>query len=132
MSADAETDPRGIPAIGGNPAAGSPGGAGAPAGAGHGAGPAAPDAAGRLLGLLAGLPLLMADRFTPVLMLVVSVPLAAVLCYLGLRWIPGRWQSALPVPGPQHGRTPWWAVAAVVAVAAAFGAHQLIYHSEQI
>jgi len=67
-----------------------------------------------------------------VLMLVVSVPLAAVLCYFGLRWIPGRWQSALPVPGPQHGRTPWWAVAAVVAVAAAFGAHQLIYHSEQI
>ena len=145
MSADAETDPRGIPAIGGNPAAGSPGGAGAPAGAGHGAGPAAPDAAGRLLGrlsvlpvllamawLVAGLPLLMADRFTPVLMLVVWVPLAAVLCYFGLRWIPGRWQSALPVPGPQHGRTPWWAVAAVVAVAAAFGAHQLIYHSEQI
>src|SRR5690348_92955 len=145
MSADAETDPRGIPAIAGDPAAGSPGGAGAPGGAGQGAGPAAPDAAGRLLGrlsvlpvllamawLLAGLPLLMADRFTPVLMLVVWVPLAAVLCYLGLRWIPGRWQSALPVPGPQHGRTPWWAVAGVVAVAAAFGAYQLIYHSEQI
>ena len=145
MSADAETDPRGIPAIAGDPAAGSPGGAGAPVGVGQGAGPAAPDAAGRLLGrlsvlpallamawLLAGLPLLMADRFTPVLMLVVSVPLAAVLCYFGLRWIPGRWQSALPVPGPQHGRTPWWAVAAVVAVAAAFGAYQLIYHSQQI
>ena len=145
MSADAETDPRGIPAIAGDPAAGSPGGAGAPVGVGQGAGPAAPDAAGRLLGrlsvlpallamawLLAGLPLLMADRFTPVLMLVVSVPLAAVLCYFGLRWIPGRWQSALPVPGPQHGRTPWWAVAAVVAVAATFGAHQLIYHSQQI
>jgi hypothetical protein len=145
MSADAETDPHGIPAIAGDPAAGSPGGAGAPVGVGQDAGPAAPDAAGRLLGrlsvlpallamawLLAGLPLLMADRFTPVLMLVVFVPLAAVLCYFGLRWIPGRWQSALPVPGPQHGRTPWWAVAGVVAVAAAFGAYQLIYHSEQI
>src|SRR6185437_6556484 len=141
MSADAETDPRGMPAIAGDPAAGSPGGAGAPGGAGQGAGPAAPDAAGRLLGrlsvlamawLLAGLPLLLAGRFTPVLMLVVWVPLAAVLCYLGLRWIPGRWQSALPVPGPQHGRTPWWAVAGVIAVAAAFGAHQLTYHSEQI
>src|SRR5690348_1993986 len=120
MSADAETDPRGMPAIAGDPAAGSPGGAGAPGGAGQGAGPAAPDAAGRLLGrlsvlpallvmawLLAGLPLLLADRFTPVLMLVVSVPLAAVLCYLGLRRIPGRWPGALPVPGPQHGRTPW-------------------------
>ena len=27
---------------------------------------------------------------------------------------------------------PWWAVAGVIAVAAAFGAHQLIYHSQQI
>ena len=107
--------------------------------------PAPPDAAGRLLGrlsvlpallamawLLAGLPLLLAGRFTPVLMLVVAVPLAAVLCYLGLRWIPGRWQSALPAQGPRQARTPWWAVAGVIAVAAAFGAHQLIYHSQQI
>jgi hypothetical protein len=151
MSADAETDPRGLSAIvGGDSTAGSPGGTGSPgqagsAGeAGQGDGPLPPSAAGRLLGrlsvlpallamawLLAGLPLLLAGRFTPVLMLVVSVPLAAVLCYLGLRWIPGRWQSALP-RGSQRARTPWWAVAAVVAVAAAFGAHQLIYHSQQI
>jgi hypothetical protein len=146
MSADAATDPVGIPAIaGGDPAAGSPRGAGAPGGAGQEAGPAAPDTAGRLLArlsvlpvllamawLLAGLPLLLVDRFTPVLMLVVSVPLAAVLCYLGLRWLPGRWPSALPVPGAQQGRTPWWAVAGVIAVAAAFGVYQLIYHSQQI
>ena len=85
-----------------------------------GRGPARPpDAAGRLLGrlsvlpallamawLLAGLPLLLAGRFTPVLMLVVSVPLAALLVYLGLRWIPGRWQSALPAPGPQRRARP--------------------------
>src|SRR5215475_6571022 len=101
--------------------------------------------AGRLLGrlsvlpalvavawLLAGLPLLLAGRFTPVLMLVISVPLAVVLVYLGLRWLPGRWPGALPAPGPRQARTPWWAVAGVVAVAAAFGAHQLIYHSQQI
>src|SRR4029077_8632414 len=152
MSADAETDPRGLSAIvGGDSTAASPGGtgspgeAGSPGAAGHDDGPPPPSAAGRLLGrlsvrralraracLLAGLPLLLAGRFTPVLMLVVWVPLAAVLCYLGLRCIPGRWQSALPVPGLQHGRTPWWAVAGVVAVAAAFGAYQLIYHSEQI
>src|SRR6185312_2612542 len=145
MSADAETDPRGLSAIvGGDSTAASPGGTGSPGEAGHGDGPLPPSAAGRLLGrlsvlpvllamawLLAGLPLLLAGRFTPVLMLVVSVPLAAVLCYLGLRWIPGRWHSALP-PGSQRALTPWWAVAAVVAVAAAFGAHQLIYHSEQI
>jgi len=153
MSADAETDPRGLSAIvDGDPAAGSPGPAGAPAAGGQGAGspapagPAAgsPDAAGRLLGrlsvlpallamawLLAGLPLLLAGRFTPVLMLVVAVPLAALLIYLGLRWIPGRWQTALPQE-PRQARTPWWAVAGVIVVAAAFGAHQLIYHSQQI
>src|SRR5262245_42929963 len=146
MSADAETDPRGLSAIvDGDHAAGAPGGAGSPSAAGPGAGPPPPSAAGRLLGrlsvlpallamawLLAGLPLLLAGRFTPVLMLAVSVPLAAVLLYLGLRWIRGRWQTALPAPGPRQARTPCWAVAGVIAVAAAFGAHQLIYHSQQI
>src|SRR5215831_7166971 len=124
--------------------AGSPGAAGQgasqPATAGRDVGSAT---AGRLLGrlsvlpalvvmawLLAGLPLLLAGRFTPVLMLVFSVPLAVVLVYLGLRWTPGRWAGGLPVAGPA--RTPWWAVAGVVVVAAAFGAHQLIYHSQQI
>src|SRR5436190_3794458 len=144
MSAEAETDPRGLSAIvDGDPTAGSLGGTGAPGAAGQ-ATASPPGAAGRLLGrlsvlptllamawLLAGLPLLLAGRFTPVLMLVVSVPLAVLLIYLGLRWIPGRWQSALP-QGPQQARTPWWAVAGMVAVAAAFGAHQLIYHSQQI
>ncbi len=59
------------------------------------------DVAGRLLGrlsvlpvlvvmawLLAGLPLLLAGRFTAVAMLAVSVPLAVVLLAAGLRWIP--------------------------------------------
>ena len=82
--------------------------------------------------LLAGLPLLLAGRFTPVLMLVVSVPLAAVLVVLGLRWIPDRWQGTLPEQGPEQARTPWWAVAGVLVVAAAFGVHQMIYHSQQI
>jgi hypothetical protein len=145
MSADAETDPRGLSAIvDGDPAPGSPGAAGAPGAAGQGGGPP-PGAAGRLLGrlsvlpvllamawLLAGLPLLLAGRFTPVLMLVVSVPLAMLLVYLGLRWLPGRWHGALPAQGPQQERTPWWAVAGVVAVAAAFGVYQMIFHSQQI
>ena len=65
-------------------------------------------------------------------MLVVSVPLAAVLVVFGLRWIPGRWQGPLPVRKPEHARTPWWAVAGVLAVAAGFGADQLIYHSQFI
>jgi len=92
--------------------------------------------------LLAGLPLLFLGLFTPVLMLVVSVPLAIVLVVLALRWSPSR-----PQAGPllTHGsraaessseqprpRTPWWAVAGVVAVAIAFGVDKVIYHSQQI
>jgi hypothetical protein len=103
------------------------------------------DAAGQLLGrlsvlpallamawLLAGLPLLLAGQFRPVLMLVVSVPLAVVLVVFGLRWIPGRSHTALPVRKPEHARTPWWAVAGVIAVAVAFGVDQMIYHSQFI
>ena len=104
-----------------------------------------PDAAGRLLGrlsvlpallvmawLLAGLPLLLAGAFTPALMLALSVPLAVVLVAFGLRWTPGRRTDAEPAPGPEPARTPWWAVAGVVVVAAAFGLDQLIYHSQFI
>jgi hypothetical protein len=104
-----------------------------------------PDAAARLLGrlsvipalivmawLLAGLPLLLAGQFRPVLMLVISVPLAIALLWFGLRWIPGRSHGALPARDPQRARTPWWAVAGVLAVAVAFGVDQMIYHSQFI
>jgi hypothetical protein len=103
------------------------------------------DAAGRLLGrlsvlpallamawLLAGFPLLLAGQFRPVLVLVLSVPLAVVLAVLGLRWIPGRAHVALPVRKPEDARTPWWTVAGVIAVAVAFGVDQMIYHSQFI
>jgi hypothetical protein len=118
----------GGPAVSGDRAAGPPG---------------PPDTAGRLLRrlsvlpvllavawLLAGLPLLILGLFTPVLTLVVAVPLAAVLVVLGLRWTPRRWQSTLP--GQGEVRTPWWAFGGVLAVAVAFGVLQLIYHSQQI
>jgi hypothetical protein len=128
MSAGAETATTGPPA----------------AGAADGSGMAGPaDVAGRLFGrltvlpallamawLLAGLPLLLLGAFTPVLMLVVSVPLAAVLVVFGLRWIPGRWEGPLPVRKPEHARTPWWTVVGVLVVAVGFGVDQLIYHSE--
>ena len=109
--------------------------------------PSAPeDDAARLLGrlsvlpallvmawLLAGLPLLLAGHFTPLLMLVVWVPLAVAAVVLGLRWTPGRWSAtALPGGRPEPARTPWWAVVGVVAVAGAFGVDQMIYHSQQI
>src|SRR3984885_8766519 len=106
---------------------------------------APPDAAGRLLGrlsvlpallvmawLLVGLPLLLAGVFTPLAMLLLSVPLAAVLVVIGLRWLPGRWPGAGAAPSPGQARTPWWVVVAVVAIAIAFGADQMIYHSQFI
>ena len=123
----------------------------ATSGAAEGTRLAAADTVGRLLGrlsvlpalvvmawLLAGLPLLLAHRFTPTLMLALWVPLAVVLVVLGLRWIPGpcripgRWPAALPdgTQGPE--RTPWWTVAGVIAVAVAFGVDQMIYHSQMI
>jgi len=102
-------------------------------------------AAGRLLGrlsvlpallamawLLAGLPLLMLGRFTLPLMLAASVPLAAALVVLGLRWTPGQWPGTRAATGEGQAGAPWWAVAGVIAVAIGFGAGQLIYHSEQI
>src|ERR1700683_2079881 len=104
---------------------------------------APPDAAGRLLGrlsvlpallvmawLLVGLPLLLAGVFTPVAMLLLSVPLAAVLAVIGLRWLPARWPGAGPSPGPAG--TPWWAVVAVGGIAIVFGVDQMIYHSQFI
>ena len=113
--------------------------------AGGGGSAADPDAAARLLGrlsvvpallvvawLLVGLPLLLAGVFTPVLTLVLSVPVAVVLVVLGLRWVPGRWPDAGPAPGAEPARAPWWTVAGVVAVAIAFGVDQLIYHSQFI
>jgi hypothetical protein len=116
-------------------------GTAAPApGAAAGGAPRHPDAAGRLLGrltvlpalivvawLAGGLPLLLLGWFTPVLMLVVCVPLAAGLGVAAWRWAPGLGQR---VPGPAG--TPWWAVVALVAVAVAFGADQVAFHSQQI
>jgi hypothetical protein len=103
------------------------------------------DAAGRFLALatvlpallviawlLAALPLLLLGAFTPVLMLVVSVPLAAAGVFAGLRWLPARWQDAAPAPRDSAARVPWWPVAALVAVALGFGVFQAIYHAHNI
>jgi hypothetical protein len=118
--------------------------AGSPA-AGTGLASGPPDAAGRLLGrlsvlpallamswLLAGFPLLLAGHFTPVLTLVLWVLVAAALVPLGLRWIAAPAPGARPARSLEEARTPWWTVAAVLAVAIAFGAHQVVYHSQEI
>ena len=81
--------------------------------------------------LLVGLPLLLAGAFSRVLMLVLSVPVMAVLGYAGWRAIagwPGRERTAR-FPG---GSAPWWAVIAVIVIAVAFGADQMIFHSQFI
>src|ERR1700756_4304963 len=103
------------------------------------------DAAGRLLGrlsvlpallvmawLLVGLPLLLAGAFTALLVVLLWVPVAIGLVWGSGRWIPGRWQGAEPALGRERARTPWWTVAAVVAVAIASGVDQFIYHSQFI
>ena len=91
--------------------------------------------------LLAGLPLLLLGVFTPALMLLLATPLAVLLAAAGLRWIPGlRPEPGAEPPDPAEqpdlaaapARTPWWTVAAVIAIAISFGADQLIYHAQQL
>ncbi len=111
---------------------------------GRGAAAGPPDAAGRLLARLSVLPtlrvmawllpgfLLLLSRFTPVLALAGSVPVAAVQVVLGLRWIPAPSPQVWRVRAAGNSHTPWWSVAGVVAVAIAFGADQAAYHSQFI
>jgi hypothetical protein len=87
--------------------------------------------------LLAGLPLLLAGRFFPVPMVLITVPATAGLVLMTSRQLPGRW----PRPGrPESagtagGTTSWsalWGLAGTVIVAAGFGAWQLRANSPQL
>jgi hypothetical protein len=80
--------------------------------------------------LLAGLPLLLSGRFTAPLMLVAAVPVAVLLLAVGLGRLPSVWPDT--ARGRGLTRTSWWALIALVAVAAGFAALQLIEHSEQL
>jgi len=82
--------------------------------------------------LLAGLPLLLIGHFAPVPMLVIFVPLAGLLVTLGLRWISGPSQGLRAQREAEPARTPWWTIAALIAVAIAFGVDMFIHHSQQI
>jgi hypothetical protein len=87
--------------------------------------------------LLPGLPLLVAGRFFPVPMVLISVPLAVGLVLLTSRQLPGRW----PGPGTKErfgtrgGTANWsalWGLAGTLLVAAGFGAWQLRANSPQL
>jgi hypothetical protein len=82
--------------------------------------------------LVVGLPLLLLGWFTPVVMLVVSLPIMAVIVYFAFRLLPPQREEAQPPGRSGLAGTPWWAVIAVIAVAVAFGADQMIYHSQFI
>jgi hypothetical protein len=114
-----------------------------PAVARAGAGGGVADTAGLLLGrltvlpallvlpfLLTSFPLLILGWFKPVPVLVLWAGLAAAIVPWGWRRIPAVTAGA----GGQAGRprTPWWTVAALAAVAIAFGADQAVFHSQFI
>ena len=87
--------------------------------------------------LLAGLPLLLADRFFPVPMVLISVPATAGLVLMTGRQLPGRWPRAdgrerTGSASASEGWSAWWGLAGTVAVAAGFGIWQLRFNSPQL
>jgi hypothetical protein len=87
--------------------------------------------------LLTGLPLLLADRFFPVPMVLISVPVAVGLVLMASRQLPRRWpkpaiRRGAGSPARTAGWSAWWGLAGTVAVAAGFGAWQLRANSPQL
>ncbi len=92
--------------------------------------------------LLAGFPLLAVGWFHPVPVIALTVILAAAGAPLGLARLPGLrpgvtvsdlrlWaQPGDPTGGRDTRRTPWWAVAGVLVIAAGFFVFQAAYHSQ--
>jgi hypothetical protein len=73
--------------------------------------------------LLTSFPLLLLGWFKPVPVIVLWLLLAAAIVPAGWRRVPSVTRA---------GRTPWWAVGALAAVAIGFGIDQAAYHSQQI
>ena len=71
--------------------------------------------------LLTGLPLLLANRFFPVPMVLISVPVAVGLVLMASRQLPGRWpkpavRRGAGSPARTTGWSAWWGLAGTVAV----------------
>lgn len=81
--------------------------------------------------LVPGLLLLAAGWFRPVPETVLAAVLAVPLLWFGLRAVPASLPSpaAMLLPGTAR-RTPWWSLAAVAVIAAAFLADQVAFHSQ--
>jgi hypothetical protein len=82
--------------------------------------------------LLAGLPLLLLGHFSSLPMLAIWLPVAAVLVLLAWRSMPIQAGPAALRDSASPTRTPWWSLVALVAVAVAFGADQVAYHSQYV
>jgi hypothetical protein len=91
--------------------------------------------------LVPGLILLLANRFLPTPMVLISVPVAVALTMLAARQIPGRWPTPASGPAPGTGDaaakaqhrpwSAWWGLAGTAVVAVAFAAWQLVENSPQ-
>jgi hypothetical protein len=81
--------------------------------------------------LVVGLPLLLAGVFRPAVMLGLSVPVMVAAVYLGWRGLSG-WRAEERGTRSAVGSAPWWSVIGVIVVALAFGADQMIFHSQFI
>lgn len=81
--------------------------------------------------LLPGLPLVLAGRFLPVPMILISVPVAALLAILAARCLPGRWPTPAGA-GRWAAWAAWWGLAGTALVAAGFAAWQQTLDSPQL
>jgi hypothetical protein len=105
--------------------------------------------------LLAGLPLLLANRFSDIPMLIISVPLALALIFVACRELPAAWphgvrefwdqrtdtastevMGAAPEAAARPERpkpdVPWWSLISTLVVVAGFALWQLAENSQQI
>jgi hypothetical protein len=80
--------------------------------------------------LLPAFPLLLTGRLSARPMVFMFAPLAAGLCYFALRQLPASWPAFRPAR--RTTTTPWWALAATVAIAIAFAAWQIAERTEQV